>query len=258
MTIRVGTSGYSFTDWIGPFYPTRVRDRDMFTYYTGHFDTVEINYTFYRMPSPRTLTRLQQISPDGFSFWVKAYRTITHEYQPADIPAFVAALAPLREAGKLAGVLLQFPQSFHRTPDTRRYLQRVTQTFHEVPLAVELRHYTWQHPATLASLRKYGHTLVVPDVPEIPALYQTPPVATSRTGYVRLHSRNAANWYDAGVDRYDYDYTPEQLRALLQGWRQLEDQLDQVYTFFNNCHSGQAARNAEAFRRLLEEPGAGP
>jgi uncharacterized protein YecE (DUF72 family) len=121
-----------------------------------------------------------------------------------------------------------------------------------VPLAVEFRHYSWQHPATLDGLRRHQVTLVVPDVPDIPALYHSPPLATTRTGYVRLHSRNAANWYDGGVDRYDYHYTADELRQLAAGWARLEDQVDQVYTFFNNCHSGQAARNADAFRRLLE------
>ena len=110
----VGTSGYSFADWVGPFYPAGTKSAGMFDYYARHFAAVELNFTFYAMPFPRTLDALARRSPGAFEFWVKANREITHKCNLSICHEFVENLGPLCEAGKLAGVLLQFPQSFHR------------------------------------------------------------------------------------------------------------------------------------------------
>ena len=80
-----------------------------------------------------------------------------------------------------------------------------------------------------------------------------PAAVTNRTGYLRLHSRDAAKWYDPNADRYDYRYSAEEMGGLLDEWRELEDGVDRVFAFFNNCHGGQAAENAQAFRRLLHQ-----
>jgi len=96
-------------------------------------------------------------------------------------------------------------------------------------------------------------TLVVPDVPNVRGLYRHRPAATTTTGYLRLHSRNADNWYAGAAERYDYNYSREELSRLIEEWSKLEQELDRVFTFFNNCHRGQAAENAEGFRRILQE-----
>ena len=118
----IGTSGYSFEDWVGTYYPAGTRTRDMFDYYVRHFRAVELNFTFYAMPFPRTLESLARRSPEGFEFWLKANQEITHKGNLSVCEEFVANLSPLSRAGKLAGVLLQFPQSFHRTESSRRFL----------------------------------------------------------------------------------------------------------------------------------------
>jgi len=247
----VGTSGYSFKDWVGPFYPEGTRQREMFDLYVRHFPAVELNFTFYRMPNPQTLSALARKSPEGFEFWVKGNRAITHEGNASAAREFLEGLTPLSEAGKLSGVLLQFPQSFHRTVETRKYLAGAIQQFESVPLAVEFRHCSWDHPSTVKGLSDRHVTLVIPDVPAIPSLYRTQPTATTETGYARLHSRDAEMWYAGAAERYDYRYTEDQMRAMLDDWASLADRLDKVYTFFNNCHGGQAAANAQAFQRIL-------
>lgn len=247
----VGTSGYSFEDWLGVFYPTRVSRRDMLTYYVRSFETVEINYSFYSMPTVRTLERLAKDSPPGFQFWIKANQQISHEGQPQLVEPFLDSLYPLSDNGKLAGVLLQFPQSFHRTVPNRKYLATLVEGFQQAPLAVEFRHRSWTHPDVAMGLRRANLSLVVPDVPPLKGLYICPAAATNRTGYLRLHSRNADKWYAGPADRYDYNYSEEELREVLSDWDQLDDEVDTVYAFFNNCHSGQAAQNAQAFRRIL-------
>ena len=247
----VGTSGYSFGDWVGPFYPPGTQKREMLDLYSQQFATSELNFTYYRMPTAKTLAAMARKTPPGFDFWVKANQQLTHEADRSVAPAFLDALGPLTEADKLAGVLIQLPQRFHRTVANRKYLAQMTADLAAVPLAVEFRHRSWQVPATAEGLAKREITLVVPDVPEIGNLYQVQPTLTSRTGYLRLHSRNADLWYAGAVQRYDYDYSRQEMTDLLDDWANLSDQADRVYVFFNNCHRGQAARNAEDFRRIL-------
>jgi uncharacterized protein YecE (DUF72 family) len=263
----IGTCGYSFADWVGTFYPEGTQTAEMFAAYVTHFPAVELNFTFYATPSERALTALAGRSPAGFGFWVKANRQITHEYKADVAGEFVERLGPLSTAGKLLGVLLQFPQSFHRTIDARRGLGTVLEKMAAAPLAVEFRHRSWDHPDVYAGLRARNVTLVVPDVPRLAGLFAPPPMLTTRTGYLRPHSRNAANWYATGAavppprsaaagaggkDRYDYDYSLDELKELRRQWQEVDADADKVYVFFNNCHRGQAGRNAEAFRRIVD------
>jgi len=250
----VGTSGYSFADWTGVFYPPKTPQGRMFAHYVRHFEAVELNFTYYRMPAAGTLEKLARTSPDGFTFWVKANQETTHKRNRSVAEEFIENLRPLTEAGKLGGVLLQFPQSFHRTVENRTYLAAALGDFQPLPLAVELRHCSWAHPAALEGLRERNATLVVPDVPDLRGLFRTRPGATTSTGYLRLHSRNADNWYAGAAERYDYHYTDDEMKELARQWSQLDEPVEQVFAFFNNCHRGQAAQNAEAFRRILGQP----
>ncbi len=247
----VGTSGFSFADWVGGFYPPGTRPGDMFAQYVRHFSTVELNFTYYRMPSPRTLDRLAGASPEGFEFWVKANQETTHRRNRQAAGEFVANLQPLRDAGKLAGVLLQFPQSFHRTADNRKYLAAAIDDLSVDRLAVEFRHNSWDHPLTAAGLRERDVMLVVPDVPPLAGLFRPSAAATCTAGYLRMHSRTAEKWYAGGAERYDYNYSDGEMREVIADWSELAGQVEKVYAFFNNCHHGQAAENAEAFRRIL-------
>jgi len=247
----VGTSGYSFADWVGPFYPPGTRPGKMFAHYAARFEAVELNFTFYRLPAPATLERMARLSPPGFAFYLKANQLITHQRDRSVSRQFLDSLYPLQSQGKLAGVLLQFPQSFHRTVANRRYLAAALADFESVPTAVEFRHGSWEAPSTLAGLRDRNVALVVPDVPDLPDLFAPPATATTTTGYLRLHSRDAGKWYAGYADRYDYSYDESELKALAGEWSELADQVERVYAFFNNCHRGQAAQNAEAFRRIV-------
>jgi len=249
----IGTSGYSFPDWVGRFYPPGTGRKDMLDHYVQHFSAVELNFTYYRLPDPRTLARMAEKTPDGFAFWVKANQETTHKRNRAVAEEFLAGLEPLSAAGRLAGVLLQFPQSFHRTVENRRYLSATIDDFSAVPLAVEFRHCSWEHPSTYAGLADRNVTLVIPDVPELADLYRAPPAVTTATGYLRLHSRDAGKWYAGAAERYDYLYSAEELAAIAWQWTSLPDPPERVYAFFNNCHRGQAAANAEAFARIVRQ-----
>jgi uncharacterized protein YecE (DUF72 family) len=223
--------------------------------YSGRFSAVELNFSYYRVPGPRMLAGMAASTPPGFEFWVKANRKTTHEQDRSIMGEFLGALAPLEAERKLAGVLLQFPQSFHRTVANRKYLATVIGDFGRTSLAVEFRHHSWEHDSTFEGLESRQVALVVPDVPELPGLFRLDrPRLTSPIGYLRLHSRKAENWYgDSGGDRYDYCYTQEELQELIGQWSPFASQAERVYVFFNNCHAANAASNAEAFERLLRE-----
>ncbi|HEY9847737.1 MAG TPA: DUF72 domain-containing protein, partial [Candidatus Caenarcaniphilales bacterium] len=122
--LRIGTSGYSYPDWKGCYYPAGTKQSDMLRFYAEEFDTVEINYTYYRIPAARTLADMARQVPNQFSFTLKANQAMTHDRsaEPKIFQTFRAALAPLQEQGKLGCVLAQFPNSFHNDDQNRSYL----------------------------------------------------------------------------------------------------------------------------------------
>jgi uncharacterized protein YecE (DUF72 family) len=182
---------------------------------------------------------------------VKANQELTHKGNLSAAEEFKANLQPMQESGKLSGLLLQFPQSFRRTDLGRKYLAGLLEALSGPPLAVEFRHHSWDHPSVLAGMKERAVTVVIPDVPSLESLYRPAPAATTPVGYLRLHSRSAEGWYGGMAARYDYSYGEDQLRSLLDQWNRLEGQVERAYVFFNNCHRGQAAQNAEAIRRIL-------
>lgn len=251
----VGTSGYSFADWVGPFYPAGTRQQEMFGVYADHFGAVELNFTFYRLEAGGTLAKLAERSPRGFQFWVKANRKITHDGELPAVKVFLENLEPMKASGKLSGVLLQFPQSFHRTVGNRKYLGEALEELAGADLAVEFRHSSWDHSSTVEGLREREVTLVIPDCPEVKGLYRPEVTVTTSTGYLRLHSRDAGKWYAGAVARYDYNYSEGEMEELAKKWSGPEMGAQKVFAFFNNCHGGQAAKNAEAFGRIVEQLG---
>ncbi len=256
--VRVGTSGYSFKDWVGPFYPPGIRPDQQLEHYAQHFDCLELNVTYYRIPDAKLLAGIERRTPPGFDFVVKLHGDVTHKRTgDRDLDrAFHDAVKPLADAGKMKGYLAQFPYSFHNRQENRAYLAGLRERYPAVPLFVEFRHASWTTEPVFPFLRQLQLGWVSVDEPELPSLL--PPVgrATTDIGYVRLHGRNAAKWYaggEGGSDRYDYLYSEDELREWAQRIRQLVEETRQVYVFFNNCHAGQAPANAQAMKDLLQQ-----
>lgn len=254
--VLLGTSGYSFPDWVGPFYPEGMRSKDFLGYYSRHFDTVEVNSTYYRLPSPRMLEQMERKTPPGFHFVVKLNKAMTHEgsRDPALYRDFRAMLEPLKAAGKYDGLLAQFPWGFKRSPDHLVHLETMRELLPEEPLFVEFRHDSWITPELEPWLRgqRLGYCSV--DEPRLEGLI--PPVTMVTTGdaYVRLHGRNAQKWWAGDRStRYDYDYNEQELREWLRKISELAEKARRTYLFFNNCHAGQAARNAKLMQELLRQ-----
>jgi uncharacterized protein YecE (DUF72 family) len=282
--IHVGTSGYSFADWVGPFYPPGTRSSAFLEYYATQFSCVEVNATYYRIPPPATLAGMAARTPEKFRFIVKLHQSFTHDpsFEAGAAPRFHEVLAPLKHAGKYHGLLAQFPWAFRRDERTQAHLERLREAFAGEPLWLEFRHDSWMHPGLPAWLaeRDLGYCAV--DEPALPHL--VPPVThvTNGIGYVRFHGRNARHWWGSGGRaaaapgggspparpgvprpvgdreqlRYDYDYSERELVEWVARVTAMAQQARQTYLFFNNCHAGQAARNAKLMEELLRRSGA--
>jgi uncharacterized protein YecE (DUF72 family) len=254
--ILIGTSGYSFADWVGPFYPPGTKSGEFLAYYARHFDVVEVNSTYYRIPSPRMLEQMERKTPDGFRFVVKVNQAITHEgsRDPALYRSFLAVLDPLKAAGKYDGLLAQFPWGFKRTPATLDHLAALRELLGNEPLHAEFRHDSWAAPEVVPWLAAHRLGYCAVDEPALPGLM--PPIAplTWGNGYIRFHGRNAQTWWArGGGDRYDYDYREAELKEWVRKIADLAQQAKRTYLFFNNCHAGQAARSAKLMQELLRQ-----
>jgi uncharacterized protein YecE (DUF72 family) len=253
MQVWIGTAGYSYPDWAGDFYPKGLKSALWLNYYSRCFPLVEINFTFYRLPTAAMLVRMAEQTPAGFQFLVKLPQTISHEQDPRDIPAFRTAVDELHRRGQLLGLLCQLPQSTHDGPGNRAWLQRLSEEFAGRRLAVEFRHRSWAGPETPGWLADRGLDLVAVDVPDIPALYPRGFIKSGPRVYARLHSRDAAKWYAGEKDRYDYDYSDATLVEWLQSTVAAAPETDQALLLFNNCQRTQAVFNARRMATLFHE-----
>jgi uncharacterized protein YecE (DUF72 family) len=257
--VLIGTSGYSYDDWVGPVYPPGTKKQDFLTLYAARFPVVELNFSYYQQPGTRTLERMISVTPDGFQFALKAHRSMTHditESWKADIAAFRDGVRPLQESGRLAAVLLQFPYSFGYTPESRERLSALCQELSGLPLAVEFRKSDWLKEPVFQGLRERGVSLVSVDEPDLPRLLPPTSEVTGRFGYVRFHGRNKANWWTGdNASRYDYLYSPGELSGWVDRIRSILERVPVLLLFFNNHWRGNAAHDAAEMRRILEEQG---
>ena len=254
--IAIGTSGYQYSDWKGAFYPSDLPKGGELAFYAERFTTVELNFTYYRMPNFRTIEGMVKKTPPGFTFWAKANEATTHQQDRSVAAAFNEAMKPARDAGRLAGILCQFPYSFRNTTRNRAYLAALREDFSRDPLVVEFRNAEWANEAVLGFLRANQLGFCCVDEPELKGLMPRIAIATSPVAYIRFHSRDASKWYEGGgKERYNYLYRRDELEEWAPKVRQLDADAENVYIFFNNCHAGHAAVNAEEFKKLLAELG---
>ncbi len=252
--IFIGTCGYSFLDWQGAFYPEGLPGKKWLAYYTRFFSVVELNVTFYRLPRLDCLRSMAERTPHNFQFWIKVHQDMTHHVEHAEpmYPRFRGCLQPFRESNKLSGVLAQFPHAFKLNAENVEHILRLRNEIPETPLAIEFRHDSWVHDETFAFLRENDMTYTVVDEPDLPHLM--PPVTKTTTdiGYIRLHGRNREHWYgSSGVDRYNYDYSREELDTWRERIESMLDELRILYILFNNCHLGRAAKNASTLQDMI-------
>ncbi len=249
----MGTSGYSFADWVGPFYPPGTRSGEMLSFYQKHFNTVEINATYYRIPPARTMASMAERTPADFLFLSKLPGSLTHkrEADRGQVRAFQSAMAPLTEAGKNAGYLAQFPFSFKHAPESEDYLRWLKDVLPDTPLFAEFRHVSWDLPDLKERLEDMGVAFCSVDEPSLRGLFPKRAMLAGDTAYVRFHGRNARDWWTGGPRRYDYLYSRDELEQWKGFVRDLANEAKQTFVFFNNCHAGHAVINARMMEEML-------
>jgi uncharacterized protein YecE (DUF72 family) len=256
--IIVGTAGYAYDDWVGPFYPKGLDKRDWLAFYAERFQFTEVNSTFYRMPNRFMLAKMADKTPQGFQFAIKAYRGISHERKNGahDCEELREAVQPLANDGKLACIMVQFPNSYRNVVENRRYLADISSYLKMYPTTVEFRHRSWAEPAVFSFLESLGLGYVCVDEPRYPNLMPPVVLATARPGYVRFHGRNYEKWWrhEEAYERYDYLYSREELAEWVPQLQQLERDADAVYVAMNNHYQAKAALNGAMLQELLLSP----
>jgi uncharacterized protein YecE (DUF72 family) len=278
--IRVGTSGWSYPSgkgtWNGIFYPDQPARRprgtpkfDELAFYAEHFDTVEVNSSFYRVPTVATVEKWAERTPEGFEFSLKLYQKFTHpdlfgkatggdpsQLGAKDVDAFRVALEPLVKAGKLGALLAQFPASFKNDAESAGYLEWLLKSFKDYPIAVELRHRTWseQPSETAQLLSAYDAALAQIDEPKFKtSIRQTLLPNVKSVYYLRLHGRNAAQWWkhEASEDRYNYLYSEEELQPFAEAAKAASREVKKAYLYANNHFSAKSVANAAILKAQL-------
>ncbi len=280
--IRVGPAGWSYPDWSGYVYPSRrTKGFHEVAYLAGFLDTIEINTSFYQPLRPDHAAQwIDRVAANPrFVFTAKLWQKFTHD-SPAPAPittaegerAVRAGFDVLRAAGKLGAVLLQFPFSFHRTPETMAYLSSLLKRFADYPLVVEVRHASWNAPETFELLHESGAGFCNIDQPIIGRSLEPSAASTSPVGYVRLHGRRYDTWFsdDATIpthERYNYLYSTEELAPWAARIRKVTEQVSSVpgphlgdatarargvFVVTNNHYQGKAVVNALQLISILK------
>ena len=229
MHFWIGTSGYNYPEWRGSFYPEKFPTSKMLAYYAERFSTVEVNYTFYRMPTPALLEGWARGTPDGFAFTLKAPRRITHDAKLQRCEDLVQTFCTTaRTLGpKLAVLLFQLPPTFKRTDDVlKAFLDLLPEG---TRAALEFRHESWHDEAVFALLRERNIALCVADSEKM----STPVVTTADYGYFRLR---------------DEGYTPGDVNRWGRAIAALSALRD-AYVYFKHEDQGKGPE----FARLLRD-----
>jgi uncharacterized protein YecE (DUF72 family) len=254
--IRIGTSGYSYDDWREVFYPAGLPKGAMLEYYTRFFNTVEINATYYKIPSMETFRRFDEKTPEDFHFIIKTHQETTHRRveNAASLALLTEAAKPLAASGKLKGYLAQFPNSFKNTEAGRKYVRETRKLLGDHPLFVEFRHASWNKEPVARFLAENDIGYVNVDEPPLRGLLPPQEFVTNNLGYVRFHGRNEKDWWEGkGSARYDYSYGETELEGWLIRISSILGKAFKAYIFFNNHPGGKAVKNARQMIELIKQ-----
>ena len=266
MQILMGTGSYSNDDWGGLLYPEGTKKTDYLRVYAQHYNAVEINSSFYNIPGAKAFAGMAERAGGRLQFAVKLHQTFTHlrHYDTNDLERMLKSPEPLREQGILGPFLAQFPYSFHRTAENRKYLWELTQHFDGEQLALELRHGSWDKDEVREGFSEHGLIWVSPDYPRLEGMTDSLLRSSGKTAYLRLHGRNNATWWEGkdAAERHDYRYSESELKEIAGDIAALGsdaharlEPVDTLWVVFNNTTKGHALYNIQMLKNLLEGRG---
>lgn len=239
MGIHIGTSGYHYKHWIGPFYPAKTAPSKMLAHFVRHFDTLELNNSFYRLPSVEAFEAWRDSTPENFAFAVKISRYITHQKKLKDPENAIQNIIPRAEhlGGKLGPFLFQLPPRWSVNADRLQRLLSILPPQHDY--AFELRDPSWLQPEVYSILRKFNAAFCIYEL----AGYHTPLDITADFTYVRLHGPASG--------KYQGSYSDKSLGKWARWIEQQAKSLKAVYVYFDNDQAGYAAENALTLRKMV-------
>ena len=258
--IYIGTAGWSYKDWNDRVYPKNKAGRASdLAYYAEYFDLVEINSSFYKIPTQDSVrTWLSQIDKNKrFKFNVKLHQGFTHQKTTKDVAQFKKAFEPLLTSPHYGALLIQFPWSYKKEQNNIDHLEGLLKEFAAYHCAVEFRHSSWLDHDTLKLLKEHQAIYVNIDQPVIGDSIKPSSNVTAQIGYARLHGRNYDTWFNAQSDssaRYNYLYNQTEIEEWTERIKDMAEGTDVIFVIFNNHFRGQAAINAlQAKANLLHE-----
>lgn len=242
--VLLGTSGWSYKEWIGPFYAEK--DKSMLKAYSKVFRTVEIDSTFYRYPSKGTVMGWAKYSPEDFVYTAKLPKLITHKKKldltqnvEQDLQKFIELIEPLYLGGKLGCVLIQLPPRYSYKPKEMEDFFKILPT--QIKFAVEFRDSSWMREETWILLEKYKVAYTIVDEPLLPPELHF----TSNFAYFRWHGRGTRPWYN-------YRYRDEELEPWIPKIKEAKGKVEKVYGYFNNHYHGYAVENCLQVLEMLD------
>ncbi|TMI94433.1 MAG: DUF72 domain-containing protein [Bacteroidetes bacterium] len=236
--IHIGTSGWHYKHWVGTFYPDKTKDADQLAYYFSHFNTVELNNSFYHLPLPQTFTNWRKATPPKFLFAVKGSRFITHmkklNVEKESINIFFRSVSKLKE--KLGPILFQLPPKWNvNTERLKLFLKKLPKKY---SYSFEFRNPDWYTEEVFSLLKKYNCAFCIYEL----AGHQSPKEVTADFVYIRLHGPTPAKY----AGSYS-DIILKEWAALCMQWQNEEKD---VYVYFDNDQAGYAAFNAKTLIRF--------
>jgi uncharacterized protein YecE (DUF72 family) len=241
--LLLGTSGWSYNEWVGPFY-TKM-DKSKLRAYTRVFPTVEIDSTFYRYPSKGTVMGWTRYSPEGFVYTAKLPGLITHDKKLSleegiekDLQRFIELMEPLILAGKLGCILIQLPPKFDYRPHELEDFFKTLPT--HVKFAAEFRELSWMRSETWRLLEKYRVAYTIVDEPLLPPETHL----TSDMAYFRWHGHGGKPWYD-------YRYSVQELEPWIPKLKDVAGKVGKIYGYFNNHYHGYAVENCLQIMEMI-------
>jgi uncharacterized protein YecE (DUF72 family) len=259
----IGTAGWSYKDWEGIVYPAKKgANFHPLIFLARYINVVEINSTFYRPPALRiSLSWIKRVKdhPD-FLFTVKLHQIFTHQrkgFSQKDVDEFKMGIEPLKAHNRLAAILLQFPWSFARNTINLDYLFHLFNIFSDFPLALEVRHGSWNDMRFYELLSEHQVCFCNIDQPIFQNSIKPSSITTNPDfSYVRLHGRNYKNWFNekAGRDeRYNYLYSTDELEDWIERIKELGNKSNKVFVITNNHYQGQAMANALQIKNMITQ-----